>query len=81
VAMRAQIVHGKAHTCSLGSGRAARTSDPAQDDGLVMVLFPRDAWDAVLALARDLGVAPPEALGAALKLLRARVDEEQARGD
>jgi hypothetical protein len=46
------------------------------DDELVMVFFPKEAWDAVVALANDLHVPPAEALGAALKLLRARVDEE-----
>jgi hypothetical protein len=45
-------------------------------DALVMVLFPQATWDAVLQLAKELNVAPAEALGAAIKLLRARVDEE-----
>jgi len=45
-----------------------------------MVLFPKDAGDAVKALAADLGVSPAEAVGAALRLLRARVDAERGRG-
>jgi len=50
------------------------------DDALVMVIFPQATWDAVLQLAKELNVAPAEALGAAIKLLRARVDEETGHG-
>jgi hypothetical protein len=50
------------------------------EDALVMVIFPQATWDAVLQLAKELNVAPAEALGAAIKLLRARVDEETSHG-
>jgi hypothetical protein len=50
------------------------------EDALVMVIFPQATWDAVVQLATELHVAPAEALGAAIKLLRARVDEETGHG-
>jgi hypothetical protein len=53
---------------------------PAQplglEDTLVMVIFPKATWDEVVRLAGEMNVAPAEAMGAALLLLRARVDEE-----
>ena len=80
MAMRAQITPGQAHTCARpASGEATDHDTGSPEDELVIVLFPRSAWDAVGALARDLGVDPAEAMGAALKLLRARVDEESER--
>ena len=78
MAMKAKPVHGHANTCS----REIATDDggvphAAPEDELVIVLFPRASWDAVGELARDMGVEPAEAMGAALKLLRARVDAER----
>lgn len=46
------------------------------EDTLVMVIFPKATWDEVVKLAGEMNVAPAEAMGAALLLLRARVDEE-----
>ena len=75
MAIKAQASHPNPGSCHTPA------SDPdavplGPEDELVMVFFPKAAWDAVVALANDLHVPPAEALGAALKLLRARVDEE-----
>lgn len=66
--------------------RAAKAESPnpdaiplGEEDALVMVLFPQAAWRAVTDLARELNVSPAETVGAALRLLRARVDEEAGR--
>lgn len=72
-----QAQGGPANSSSRGAEQVAPLGP---EDALVMVLFPQAAWEAVLALARDLDVTPPEALGAALALLRRRVDEEGGRG-
>jgi len=76
MAMRAQPVGSPTHTCAR-PGEPDPVGSAAPEDELVIVLFPQAAWDAVGALAKDLGVEPAEALGAALKLLRARVDAER----
>ncbi len=44
-----------------------------ETDELVMVLFPRSTWDAVVALAADLGVLPGETMGIALQRLREQI--------
>jgi len=72
--MKAQTI-GRANPGSRPDPPFPTLDDPGPDDALVMVLFPRASWDAVLALAADMGVPPAEALGAALLLLRKRVDE------
>lgn len=65
-------------------GSPDRTVSPdvqalSPEDALVMVIFPKVSWDAVVTLAQEMNVGPAEALGAALALLRARVDEEAGR--
>lgn len=37
------------------------------DDGLVMIVFPRDAWDKVQEIAKRANVAPAEVLSEALR--------------
>jgi hypothetical protein len=73
----------KAQTTQASTSRRDAAPPPSPEaqplgleDALVMVLFPRVAWDAVVALAQELNVGPAEVMGAALRLLRARVDEE-----
>ena len=56
----------------------SETLELGVEDELVMVLFPKFTWEAVVQLSQELNVSPAEALGAAIKLLRARVDEEKA---
>lgn len=50
------------------------------EDALVMVLFPKTSWDAVVQLAGELGLETPEALGQALLLLRAQADAAKKGG-
>ena len=71
--MRATPTNSSSHLAPQASETPVRSLDPVED-ALVMVLFPRVSWDAVCALAADLGVEPAEALGAALALLRKQVD-------
>lgn len=59
--------------------RDVRSWDPERDQ-LVMVIFPQSSWDAVRELASDLKCTPQEVIGASLKLLRQRVDDQQSRG-
>lgn len=79
--MKAEIVAGRgANTCTPELPPPSEEALPlGPDDALIMVLFPKGAWDEVRRLADDLHVAPQEALGAALTLLRARVDKELGR--
>ena len=80
MAMRAQPVAGQgANTCAPVPPPSEEALPLGPDDALIMVLFPKGAWDEVRRLADDLHVAPQEALGAALTLLRARVDQELGR--
>jgi hypothetical protein len=84
MAMRAQagtaLGHGNAHTCAREvppPGPEALQLGPG--DELVMVLFPQSTWVQVRQLAEDLHVSHQEVIGAALRLLRARADEELGR--
>ncbi|MFA5344540.1 MAG: hypothetical protein WC381_11355 [Kiritimatiellia bacterium] len=77
MAMRAQPVAGQgANTSSLPKSSVDDALPLGPEDQLVMVLFPRAAWDEVMRLAADLHVGHQEVLGAALALLRARTDED-----
>jgi hypothetical protein len=59
------------------AAEAAEARPMGPDDALIMVIFPKASWDAVVQLAGDLGMEPAEALGEALLLLRARADAER----
>ena len=81
MAMRAQPVAGHvANTSSPAASSEEEAPHLGPEDQLIMVLFPKSTWDEVLRLAADLNVGHQEALGAALKLLRERTDEELGRG-
>ncbi len=75
--MKAKAV-SQANTCSLPDRSAERDAVAlGPEDALVMVLFPKASWDEVAALAGRMGVSTQETLGAALLLLRAKVEEEE----
>jgi len=48
------------------------------DDGLVMVVFPRETWDKVQELSKYFGVEPAGVLSVALEMLDDKVKGEEA---